>query len=144
MARPRRRYLSVTSAFGTNTMNIWPSSKHAALCHSNWERFVIWRAEASSRGLLGNWVLAGLVTAFWFSLGPDRPVAMTALMAFFWLLLFEAHMSRTLLCLLGRAAPVSEGRGEAGRIAEPNAAPNGGPATQPGNSDITEGPPSVS
>lgn len=28
--------------------------------------------------------------------------------------------------------------------AEPNAAPNGGPATQPGNSGVTEGPPSVS
>jgi len=27
---------------------------------------------------------------------------------------------------------------------EPNAAPNGGPATQPGNSAVTEGPPSVS
>jgi len=30
------------------------------------------------------------------------------------------------------------------RIAEPSAAPNGGPATQPGNSGVTEGPPSVS
>jgi plasmid stabilization system protein ParE len=28
--------------------------------------------------------------------------------------------------------------------AEPDAAPNGGPATQPGNSGVTEGPPSVS
>jgi hypothetical protein len=30
------------------------------------------------------------------------------------------------------------------RRAEPGAAPNGGPATQPGNSGVTEGPPSVS
>jgi hypothetical protein len=29
-------------------------------------------------------------------------------------------------------------------IAEPSAPPNGGPATQPGNSGVTEGPPSVS
>jgi hypothetical protein len=28
-------------------------------------------------------------------------------------------------------------------IVEPGAPPNGGPATQPGNSDVTEGPPSV-
>jgi hypothetical protein len=30
------------------------------------------------------------------------------------------------------------------RIVEPGTAPNGGPATQLGNSDVTEGPPSVS
>jgi hypothetical protein len=30
------------------------------------------------------------------------------------------------------------------RTAEPNAAPNGGPATQLANSGVTEGPPSVS
>ena len=30
------------------------------------------------------------------------------------------------------------------KIAEPGAPPNGGPATQLGNSDVTEGPPSVS
>ena len=29
-------------------------------------------------------------------------------------------------------------------LAEPSASPNGGPATQPGNSGVTEGPPSVS
>lgn len=30
------------------------------------------------------------------------------------------------------------------KLAEPGAAPNGGPATQLGNSGVTEGPPSVS
>jgi hypothetical protein len=30
------------------------------------------------------------------------------------------------------------------KIGEPGAAPNGGPATQLGNSNVTEGPPSVS
>jgi len=33
---------------------------------------------------------------------------------------------------------------QAASKAEPSAAPNGGPATQPGNSGVTEGPPSVS
>src|SRR5438034_1217814 len=39
-----------------------------------------------------------------------------------------------------RAPPAAPAKG----IAEPGAAPNGGPATPPGDSGVTEGPPSVS
>jgi hypothetical protein len=47
-------------------------------------------------------------------------------------------------CLLNSAAVFYLSRGRGRRIAEPSASPNGGPATQLGNSGVTEGPPSVS
>ena len=42
------------------------------------------------------------------------------------------------------AGAVLETRKRSEESAEPGAAPNGGPATLSGNSDVTEGPPSVS
>ena len=60
------------------------------------------------------------------------------------LFLFPVAPLLTFLAVLGMVASYESIASAARRNAEPCAAPNGGPATQLGNSGVTEGPPSVS
>jgi hypothetical protein len=72
-----------------------------------------------------------------------KPVVVFAVCAFFlfgfgfiWYLVMRHRVKSA--SLLASNGPVQD------RVAEPGAAPNGGPATRLGNSGVTEGPPSVS